>query len=221
MSLSNAKRSLQNGEFVIIHDAQRREDEFDIVIAAEFVTSRKISAMRRDGGGLLCLALEYDFSQALGIRYMHDILFDAGVPQQMIMGMAPYGDHPTFSIAVNHIQTWTGVTDVDRARTITDLTALYGTDDAAERFVELFRAPGHVQLLIASQGLLKDRGGHTEMSVYLAKAAGLKPAAVICEMVDYESGLALSERDATRYADKGDIPILEYDEIIKHSGDAA
>ena len=221
MSLSNAKRSLQNGEFVIIHDAQRREDEFDIVIAAEFVTSRKISAMRRDGGGLLCLALEYDFSRALGIRYMHDILSDANVPQQMIMGMAPYGDHPTFSISVNHTQTWTGVTDVDRARTITELTALYGTDDTAGRFVESFRAPGHVQLLIASQGLLKDRGGHTEMSVYLTKVAGLKPAAVICEMIDYESGLALSESDATRYADKRDIPILEYDEIIKHSGDAA
>lgn len=219
MSLSDAKRSLRNGEFIIIHDAQRREDEFDIVIAAEFVTPRRISTMRRDGGGLLCLALEYDFSRALGIRYMHNILFDADIPQQMIMGVAPYGDHPTFSIAVNHIQTWTGVTDVDRARTITELTALYGVDDTARRFVESFRTPGHVQLLIASKGLLRDRGGHTEMSVYLTKAAGLKPAAVICEMVDYESGLALSGPDATRYADKRNISILEYDEIIKCLGD--
>ena len=220
MSLSNVKRSLRDGEFVIIHDAQRREDEFDIVMAAEFATPRRISTMRQDGGGLLCLALEYGFSQALGIRYMHNILADANVPQKMIMGVAPYGDHPTFSISVNHIRTWTGVTDVDRARTITELTALYGTDDIAERFVESFRTPGHVQLLVASQGLLKDRGGHTEMSVYLAKAAGLKPAAVICEMIDSKSGLALSGLDVTRYATKKNIPILEYDQIVKYIDDA-
>ena len=219
MSLSNAKRSLQNGEFVIIHDAQRRENEFDIMIAAEFVTPRQISTMRRYGGGLLCLALEYGFSEALGIRYMHDILSDAAVPQQMIMGVAPYGDHPTFSISVNHVRTWTGVTDADRARTITELAALYGTDDIANHFVESFRTPGHVQLLVASQGLLKDRGGHTEMSVYLTKLSGLKPAAVICEMIDYETGLAQSESVVAKYASKRNIPILEYDNIMERVSD--
>lgn len=219
MSLSNAKRSLKNGGYIIIHDAQKRENEFDIVIAAEFVTPRQIATMRRDGGGLLCLALGYDFAQKMGLRYMHDILAESTVPQQMIMGVAPYGDHPTFSLSVNHIHTWTGVTDVDRARTISEIAALYDTDDIAKRFAESFRTPGHVQLLVASQGLLEDRGGHTEMSVYLTKAAGLKPAAVICEMIDYKSGLALSGLDVTRYADRQNIPILEYEEIIEHLGD--
>ena len=83
----------------------------------------------------------------------------------MIMGTAPYGDHPTFSISINHKQTYTGITDRDRALTIKEMSTLYKNEN--QTILQLLLNSGHVPLLIASNGLLSSRTGHTEMSVYL------------------------------------------------------
>lgn len=196
MALESAIASLKRGEFVLLHDSAGRENEIDMVAAAEFVTPEHVARMRQHGGGLICIAIDNSFGQNLGIKYMHDILsnsdsFDSK-SKEMIMGLAPYGDHPTFSITINHYQTYTGITDRDRALTIREMANLFRIENKRNKFVSSFKTPGHVPLLIGSRGLLASRQGHTEMSIYLAQLAELVPVTAICEMMDAETYSALS-----------------------------
>ena len=129
MSLESAIASLKRGEFILLHDSEGRENEIDMVVAAEFITPEHVARMRQHAGGLLCLAIDNSFGENLGLKYMHEILsnsdsFDSH-SKEMIMGLAPYGDHPTFSISINHKQTYTGITDRDRALTIKEMSTLY------------------------------------------------------------------------------------------------
>ena len=79
-------------------DSAGRENEIDMVVAAEFVTPDHVARMRQHAGGLLCVAIDHNFANSLGLRYMHEILSDSSIEnKEMIMGLAPYGDHPTFS----------------------------------------------------------------------------------------------------------------------------
>lgn len=216
MPIQDAINDLQNGRFVMIHDAGERENEYDLVIAAQFITPKHISEMRVDAGGLLCLALEYSFAMSLGLEYMHRILEDSSIPSQMILGRAKYGDHPTFSIGINHLDAYTGVTDMERAHTIRQMSKLYDTHgDARTEFVKSFQTPGHVPLLIAANGLLRTRQGHTEMSVYLASLAGLHPMTAICEMMDSNTHLALKKEKAHKFAQKNCLSIVESTELLE------
>ncbi|ABK78366.1 3,4-dihydroxy-2-butanone 4-phosphate synthase [Cenarchaeum symbiosum A] len=219
MPLEVAIESLKRGEFVLVHDSEGRENEVDMVAAAGLVTPEHIARMRLHGGGLICLAIGPGLASALGLRYMHEMLSESpGFPRGMIMGLAPYGDRSTFSITVNHHRTYTGVTDRDRALTISEMAGLHGAADPRAEFVSSFRTPGHVPLLMASGGLLEERRGHTEMSVYLAGAAGLAPAAAICEMMDAETYTALSADKARRYAQDNGIPFVDGRELIEYAG---
>ena len=74
MSLDEAISSLRRGEFILLHDAGKRENEIDMVIAAEFVTPEHIARMRKDAGGLICLSINHAFAKSLGLDYMHEIL---------------------------------------------------------------------------------------------------------------------------------------------------
>lgn len=216
MSIQDAINDLQNGRFVMIHDAGERENEYDMVIAAQFIKPEHISRMRVDAGGLLCLALEHSLAMSLGLEYMHRILEDSAIPSQMILGRAKYGDHPAFSIGVNHIDAYTGITDMERAHTIRQMSRLYEVDgDMRSQFVQSFQTPGHVPLLIAADGLLYARQGHTEMSVYLAGMAELLPMAAICEMMDSETHMALNEDGAHKFAQKNSIKIVESTELLE------
>lgn len=221
MLLETALESLRTGNFVLIHDGNRRENEVDMVVAADFVTPEHIARMRRDAGGLVCLSINNEFAKSLGLGYMHDMLsnsqdFDSQL-KNMIIGTAPYGDRPSFSISINHARTYTGVTDRDRALTISEMANLYksSTGNKKEIFRSSFKTPGHVPLLIASKGLLSSRLGHTEMSVYLTTIAGLTPAAVICEMLDSQTYDALSSDRAQEYAKQNGIPYFDVTELIK------
>jgi 3,4-dihydroxy 2-butanone 4-phosphate synthase len=82
-------------------------------------------------------------------------------------------------------------------------------------FSKKFRSPGHVHILIGAKELLKERSGHTELSIKLLKHANLIPAAVICEMLDSETGGALSVSKATEYSKKFKIPFVESSQIKK------
>ncbi len=219
MTLDNAIESLKRGEFVLLYDSAGRENEIDMVVAAELVTPEHIARMRQHAGGLLCLAIENNFGKNLGLRYMHDILsetFDT-TSKEMIMGLAPYGDHPTFSISINHYQTYTGITDSDRALTVREMANLHKIPNPKNKFISSFKTPGHVPLLIASEGLLSKRQGHTEMSVYLAKMAGLTPVTAICEMMDSETYSALSFEKASKYAKENAIPFVDGKELLEYS----
>jgi 3,4-dihydroxy 2-butanone 4-phosphate synthase len=152
---------------------------------------------------------------------MHDILsnsnsFDSN-SKEMIMGLAPYGDHPTFSISINHYQTYTGVTDRDRALTIREMTNLYNADDPRRKFVSSFKTPGHVPVLIAAKDLLLRRRGHTEMSVYLTELADLRPVTAICEMMDAQTYSALSVEKALKYAKQNAISFVDGKDLIEYA----
>ena len=148
---------------------------------------------------------------------MHDILAESSTDKEMIMGLAPYGDRPTFSISVNHYQTYTGITDKDRSLTIQEMAKIFDVENKKKKFVSSFKTPGHVPLLLASKGLLETRQGHTEMSIYLTKLAGLTPVTAICEMMDAETYTALSVRKAEKYAKQNAIPLIDGKELLEYS----
>jgi 3,4-dihydroxy 2-butanone 4-phosphate synthase len=221
MTLDEAIDSLKRGEFVLLYDSGKRENEVDMVIAAQFVTPEHISRMRQHGGGLICIALKDSLVQSLNLQYMHNILLHStdmdSDSKQMIMGTAPYGDHPTFSISINHKQTYTGITDRDRALTIKEMANLYHSNNAKSEFISSFVTPGHVPLLLASRGLLASRQGHTEMSVYLAELAKLTPVTAICEMMDSQTYSAMSVEKAIKFAKENAIPFVDGKELLEFS----
>ncbi len=222
VSLTDALNDLRSGRFVLLHDSASRENEIDMVIAGLFVTPQHVATMRADAGGLICLALRHDIAGRFGLPYMHDILTSAASQTlaDLSNGRSPYGDRPAFSIAINHRQTYTGITDADRALTISEMAkisskALNGSD-ARKEFVSAFRAPGHVPLLVASERLLQDRIGHTELAVYLAELAGLVPVVAVCEMLDGSTYRALSLERAMQYAKEKKAPIVEGSDLVTH-----
>ena len=218
MSLETALESLKHGEFVLLFDSAGRENEIDMVVAAEFATPEHVARMRQNAGGLLCIAMDYDFAQSLKLQYMHEILSDSTISnKEMIMGLAPYGDHPTFSLSVNHYQTYTGITDKDRALTIREMANIFSIENKQKKFASSFKTPGHVPLLIASKDLLSTRQGHTEMSVYLTKLAGLTPVTAICEMMDAETYSALSVEKAEIFAKQHGIPLIDGKELLEYA----
>jgi 3,4-dihydroxy 2-butanone 4-phosphate synthase len=207
MSFELGLESLKRGEFVLLFDSAGRENEIDMVVAAQFVTPEHVARMRQHAGGLLCIAIDYNFANSLELKYIHEILAESTFSnKEMIMGLAPYGDHPTFSITINHNQTYTGITDKDRSLTIREMANIFNVDNKKEKFVSSFKTPGHVPLLIASKGLLAQRQGHTEMSVYLTQIAGLTPVTAICEMMDAE-----------KYAKQNAIPLIDGKELLEYS----
>ena len=223
MSLTEAIAALKTGEFVLVHDAKGRENEIDMVVAAEHARPQHISAMRNDAGGLVCLAIANEITAKLGLVYMHDMIAGMGkvnpVFSKLTEGKEAYGDKPSFSISVNHRSTYTGITDHDRALTISKMAQVCKNIDSGgiDEFANNFRAPGHVPILIASRRLLQDRMGHTELCVYLAKLAGIIPAVAICEMMDSTTHRALSIEAAQEYAAKFNFPLVDANELKAHA----
>lgn len=214
-SIEDAIRSLREGKFVLIHDSESRENEVDMVKPAQYVNARDIATMRIDAGGLICLAISGEIASKLNLIFMHDLLHLASKSysslSKMISSIAPYGDRPSFSITINHMDTFTGVTDKDRALTIMKMAEVCSDIDNYGRneFFEKFRSPGHVPLLIAANELLKERSGHTELSIHLMKLANMVQSAVICEMLDSETGDALTVDKAMEYSSRFNIPLVE------------
>jgi 3,4-dihydroxy 2-butanone 4-phosphate synthase len=222
-SLEDAIVAFSAGKFVLIHDDKGRENEVDMVIAAESVTPEHVGIMRRHAGGLICTAITNEVALKLGLMYMHDILEHMSTTAPMLSKIAsskaPYGDRPAFSISVNHRDTYTGITDYDRALTINKIADVCKNinSDGPERFSNSFRAPGHVPILIASKGLLDDRIGHTELCVYLAQVSGLIHSVVMCEMLDLNTHRALTIDEAKKYAKENNILILEGSQLTNYA----
>jgi 3,4-dihydroxy 2-butanone 4-phosphate synthase len=220
MSLERGKELLRGGHFVLIHDSNSRENEVDLVVLAEEVTPDHVGQMRRDGGGLICVALHPTIADNFGLPYLTEI-YESARSRFKILDAAraddiPYDEGSAFSISVNHRKTFTGITDADRALTISELGKL-GREALEKQLVEefgrKFRTPGHVPLLRAADGLLGVRRGHTELSVTLAVLAGATPVTAICEILDPAGRQALSVEKAARYAEKAGTVLLEGEEI--------
>ena len=225
-SLRKTLEELRKGNFVLIHDSDKRENETDMVMAAEFVRAEDIAQMRKDGGGLICIAVERGIAEKLELPFMSDILSlgsdEFPVLRYLKADDIPYDKKSSFSISINYRGTFTGITDTDRALTIREfgkfcrkfcrrLNNLNNKDNLQREFGSKFRTPGHVNLLISSG--LENREGHTELSTALMKIAGLTPVAAICEMMDSKTHKALSRKDTILYAKKNNLKFLETNEI--------
>ncbi len=202
--------SFEAGRPVLIHDFDDREGEVDMVYPAIDVTPVDVARMRNDAGGLICVALGPEVADAFDLPFLADEI-DHPVAESDHLG---YDERSSFSITVNHRETYTGITDKDRALTISELGAAAANPSTAD-FPRTFRAPGHVHLLRASRYGLSDRRGHTEMAVALSHEAGRPPAAVVCEMLDDETGEALSTAEAMAYAARNGIPFVEGSDLVE------
>jgi len=222
LSIDGALQSLRAGNFVLVHDASDRENEVDMVIAAEAVEPNHVATMRRDAGGLICVALHPRIADNLGLPYLTEI-YEAAKPNYNVLAMTkpndiPYDEHSAFSITVNHRRTYTGITDIDRALTIKELGKLGAKaldSPMVQEFGKNFRSPGHVPILRAANGLILKRQGHTELVLALAEIAGITPVVAICEMLDAETNRALSWSKAIEYARERKLPCLKAAEIIE------
>lgn len=222
--LQRALDALRKGQFVLVYDGDGREAETDLTVASEFVTPRSITTLRREAGGLICTTLSGEVSRKIGLPFMADVLQHAGTAFPILAAVSreewKYDRHSAFSISVNHRDTFTGVTDRDRALTISRLSAIareavkQENGWAAHAFAEEFRSPGHVPLLNAADPLLESRKGHTELTTALTILAGLTPSATICEMMA-DDGRALSKEDAKAYARAHTLVFLEGQDIVR------
>lgn len=211
-----ALKALRDGQFILIYDFDSREGETDFAIRADQVTPKHVRRMRKDGGGLICIAVHPLAAQKLGLPFAHELLGVNGIVEKV--GDVPYDpmNKSSFSIWVNHRDTYTGITDRDRALTINAIAdqVKQSLNGGGSDFSKQFRTPGHVAILRAADGLLDQRRGQTELSIALAEGAGVTPAIVICEMLDDESDLALSKEDAQRYARKNGLVFIDGTSVV-------
>ncbi|SEP64330.1 3,4-dihydroxy-2-butanone-4-phosphate synthase [Natrinema salaciae] len=212
-SFEHALESLRAGEPILVHDAADREGETDLIYHADAVTPEAVARLRNDAGGLVCVALGHEVAAAFDLPFYSEAV-DHPATADHELG---YDDRSSFSLTVNHRDTYTGITDDDRSTTIRALgEAAAAPGNTA--FADEFRVPGHVHLLKAAPDLLGQREGHTELGVALAEAADLTPAVVVCEMLDDETGDALSPADARAYADRYGFAYLEGRDVLERLG---
>lgn len=222
--LGQALEALRQGRFVLVYDGDGREEETDLTLASQFVTPSAVRTLRKEAGGLICVTLSADVHRKIGLPLMADVLRQAGQAYPILEAVSAedlkYDRHSAFSITVNHKGTFTGVTDKDRALTISRLAAVAGeavkreNGWAAHVFADEFRAPGHVPVLNAADPLLADRRGHTELTTALMLMAGLTPSATICEMMG-DDDRARSRDDAKAYARAHNLVFLEGKDIVQ------
>ncbi|MDR2624389.1 MAG: 3,4-dihydroxy-2-butanone-4-phosphate synthase [Methanobrevibacter sp.] len=215
--LNKGINGLKKGEFVLIYDDDKRESETDMVIGAEFVTGSQVATMRQDGGGLICTCIHPNFCDKIGLPFMNDIM-EVAKDKFPILGKLtpndiPYDERSSFSLWVNNRKTFTGITDNDRALTISSVAKLC-KEGRFDQFGTEFRSPGHVSLLRGADGLLKRRKGHTELSLSLAEIVGIAPVTVVCEMMDGERKESRSIESAENYAKEHDLAFLDGNKII-------
>jgi 3,4-dihydroxy 2-butanone 4-phosphate synthase len=223
-NIEHAIDDLRNGKFLLIYDDDRREGETDLVIASEFVTPKSIKIMRKDGGGLIFLMISKEVANKLKLPFLADMYshIDEKYPvlKELIPNDIPYDAKSSFSLYINHRDSFTGITDIDRSLTMKRFAELTKKIDtlndgrATMMFGKEFRSPGHVPICVAAEKLLNERKGHTELVISMMRMAGLSPAGSGCEIMG-DNGRALSKDAAKEYADKHNLVFLEGKDIIK------
>lgn len=188
---------IKNGQMVILVDGEDRENEADIVFAAQFVDHKKIAFMIKKASGLICVPMEEDWGMKIGVDRIsiHD--------QQMNL------DLPSFAVGMDLREgIGSGISAHDRAKTILKMSQ-------ANAEPSNFIKPGHVFPLIAKAGGVLARPGHTEASLDLVKLSGLHPVAVICEILN-EDGAVCRGSDLFQFAEKNKIKISQISQLIEY-----
>lgn len=194
--IPEAIKAFQNGEFLIVMDDESRENEGDLIIAAQFTTQSKMAFLVRHSSGYVCVPLSTDRANKLNLP---------------LMATENNDRHGTaYTITVDYREgTTTGISAHDRS-----LTARKLADPSVE--ADEFMKPGHILPLRAVPGLLNERRGHTEAGVHLTKLAGLQPAAVICELVRDQDGLMMRLDDCVEFGKQHDIKIITIEQLVKY-----
>lgn len=192
--IQSAVAALRQGQMIILIDDDTRENEGDLVFAAEFATPENVNFMLRNGGGLVCMPMTKDRADQLQLDLQP--LRNKDELQQ-----APF----TVTIDAANGNT-TGISAHDRARTIQ-----VAADDHAQPFDLV--TPGHIFPLRAAKNGVFERQGHTEGSIDLMRIAGLKPVTVVCEILN-EDGQPARTIDLEKFSHKHNIPIVTMRDVI-------
>ena len=196
-SIEDALRDIRAGKFVIVADDEDRENEGDLICAAELVTPAMVNFMIKKAGGLICLAMTGDRVDRLGLSAMAETNLDA------------YRTAYTVSIdASPRFGVTTGISAQDRATTIR--VAVDAETTAGD-----LRHGGHVFPLRAREGGVLQRVGHTEAAIDLARLAGLTPAGVICEILN-DDGSAARRPQLERFASEHGIAFITVAQLVAH-----
>ncbi|MBC7420534.1 MAG: 3,4-dihydroxy-2-butanone-4-phosphate synthase [Bdellovibrio sp.] len=196
-SISEILSDFKTGKFVIFVDDEARENEGDLIIAADFITSAAVNFMAKEARGLICLSMSAKQIEQIKIPMMTSALHQAGATETAF----------TMSIEASHGVT-TGISADDRAHTI----FVASRPDAKPSDVI---CPGHVFPLRANVDGVLGRNGHTEASVDLARLCGLNLASVICEVINEDGSMARLP-DLRKFADKFNIKIGSIADLIEY-----
>ena len=225
-----ASEAFANGKPVMVFDSDFRECETDLLWPAAAATPAIMRRLRQDCGGLLFLAVGDDVGDKFGLPWLQDLhTHPALVEENPVLGKLitddlQYDTRSAFTLSLNHRETFTGITDHDRAlttRRFGELANEMKDNDTIEAMTALgkeFRTPGHIPLCREAPGGLKTRQGHTELAVAIARLAGLMPCTIGAEMLQPDGDRALSVEDARAYAAKHQIPMLTGEDIMKAFG---
>ncbi|MFH0816302.1 MAG: 3,4-dihydroxy-2-butanone-4-phosphate synthase [Methanobacteriota archaeon] len=223
-AVKGAVSDLLAGRFVLVYDADGREEETDFMVLARLAKPNHVRTMRKEGGGLIFLMAHHDVCEKFKLPFMTQLYASAG-HEHPVLGVLdpndiPYDTKSSFSLTLNHRRTFTGITDIDRALTISRFGELAAettggtSDDAVAKLGKEFRSPGHVAVCRSSASPLKDRFGHTELGTALAVMAGETAVVAGCEMMG-DSGKSLPRKDAKAYAERNGFRFLDGSEIVE------
>ncbi len=193
-SIEDALAALAAGRMIIVVDAEDREDEGDFICAAEKVTPEIVNFMITAGRGQLCMAVLPDVCQRLNLPPMVD------------SNTTPLGT--SFTVPVDHRTARTGITAQERSHAILEIL------NPASKPSDFVR-PGHLFPLIAKEGGVLRRAGHTEAAVDLARLAGLAPAGVLCEILNNDGNRANREQ-LFDLAKQHEMPIIAIEDLIRY-----
>lgn len=195
ISIDDAVATLKAGKMIILMDDENRENEGDLVMAAQLVSPEAINFMSRHGCGLICLPMAEELIDAMQL------------PMMTQNNKSPYGTAFTVSIEAAH-GVATGISAKDRATTI---KVAINPDSKPQDLI----TPGHVFPLRARKKGVLERAGQTEGSVDLVRLAGLTPAAVICEIIN-EDGTMSRRDELARFSKKHQIPMVTIKDLIEY-----
>lgn len=193
-TIEEAIADIKAGKMVIVVDDEQRENEGDLIMAAEKVTPEAINFMAKHAGGLICTPMTNDRLTALKVGKMVEDNTD--------------GYQTAFTVSVDAAETTTGISAHERSFTIQRLI------DSEAQALD-FKRPGHIFPLVAKDGGVLQRAGHTEAAVDLARIAGLNPAGVICEIMN-EDGSMARVPDLIVYKEKHSLKLVTIAALIEY-----
>ena len=193
-TIEEALQALRNGEVILVTDDEDRENEGDLICAAEFATTENVNFMASQAKGLICMPMSKEFTQKLGLPQMVEQNTD---------------NHATaFTVSIDHVDTTTGISAYERS-----VTALKCVEDSAKP--EDFRRPGHMFPLEAKQGGVLVRTGHTEATVDLCRLAGLKECGLCCEIMA-DDGHMMRTPELQEFAQKHQIKFITIADLVAY-----